>query len=248
MPTAAATSTAKATSAPRRRMIDAVLGQRRVVLHPPPGRIAPQANDLVTVCYLREGDAMSEPFDLIVIGGGSAARAAADKAESDYAARVALVERERWGGSCPNVACSPTKAYLVAAELAHDFNRRAPVLGIETGPARVDLARVRAWKESLKRTQEAWVRDLEAAGLTPISGQATFTGPHALRVGERELEADRILVATGSRTAVPPVEGIDDIDWLDHVSALDLTEVPRSLLVVGAGAVGLEFGQVFARF
>jgi mercuric reductase len=191
---------------------------------------------------------VGERFDLVVLGGGSAARDAANMAMRDYDARVALVERERWGGSCPNVACSPTKAYLVAAELAHDVNQRAPVLGIETGPARVDLGRVRAWKESLKRSQEEWVRHLEAAGTTAISGQATFTGPHTLRVGERELEADRILLATGSRTALPPVEGIDEIDWLDHVSALDLTEVPRSLLVVGAGAVGLEFGQTFARF
>jgi mercuric reductase len=122
------------------------------------------------------------------------------------------------------------------------------VLGIETGPARVDLARVREWKESLKRTQEEWVRDLESSGLTAITGQATFTGPRTLRVGDRELDADRILVATGSRTAVPPVEGIDEIDWLDHISALDLTEVPRSLLIVGCGAVGLEFGQMFSRF
>lgn len=187
-------------------------------------------------------------FDLVVLGGGSAARDAAMMAMRDYDARVALVERERWGGSCPNVACSPTKAYLVAAELAHDVTRRAPVLGIETGPARVDLARVREWKESLKRSQEEWVRDLEGSGFTAVTGQATFTGPKTLRVGERELDADRVLVATGSRTAVPPVEGIDEIDWLDHVSALDLDEVPRSLLVVGGGAVGLEFGQAFARF
>jgi pyruvate/2-oxoglutarate dehydrogenase complex dihydrolipoamide dehydrogenase (E3) component len=191
---------------------------------------------------------VGERFDLVMLGGGSAARDAANMAMRDYDARVALVERERWGGSCPNVACSPTKAYLVAAELAHDVNLRAPVLGIETGSARVDLARVRAWKESLKRSQDEWVRRLEGAGFAAITGQATFSGPHTLRVGERELEADRILIATGSRTALPPVEGIDEIDWLDHVSALDLTEVPRSLLVVGAGAVGLELGQAFARF
>jgi pyruvate/2-oxoglutarate dehydrogenase complex dihydrolipoamide dehydrogenase (E3) component len=187
-------------------------------------------------------------FDLVVLGGGSAARDAAMMATRDYDARVALVERERWGGSCPNVACSPTKAYLVAAELAHDVTSRAPVLGIETGPAQVDLARVREWKESLKRSQEEWVRDLEGSGLTAVTGQGTFTGPKTLRVGEQELDADRILVATGSRTAVPPIEGIDEIDWLDHVSALDLDEVPRSLFVVGCGAVGLEFGQAFARF
>jgi mercuric reductase len=191
---------------------------------------------------------VGERFDLVVLGGGSAARDAANMAMRDYDARVALVERERWGGSCPNVACSPTKAYLVAAELAHDANTRAAVIGIETGGAKVDLARVRVWKESLKKSQEQWVRDLESSGFAAITGQATFTGPRTLRVGERELEAERILVATGSRTAVPPVEGIDEIDWLDHVSALDLNEVPRSLLVVGAGAVGLEFGQAFSRF
>ncbi|HSC50582.1 MAG TPA: NAD(P)/FAD-dependent oxidoreductase, partial [Gaiellaceae bacterium] len=69
-----------------------------------------------------------------------------------------------------------------------------------------------------------------------------------VRVGEHELAAERILIATGSRTAVPPVEGIEDVGWIDHVSALDLDELPRSLLVVGAGAVGLEFGQAFSRF
>jgi len=187
-------------------------------------------------------------FDLVVLGGGSAARDAANMAMRDYDARVALVERERWGGSCPNVACSPTKAYLVAAELAHDINTRAPVIGIETGGAKVDLARVRAWKESLKKSQEQWLQDLEGSGFVTFTGQATFTGSRTLRVGERELDSDRFLVATGSRTAVPPVEGIEEIDWLDHVSALDLTEVPRSLLVIGAGAVGLEFGQAFSRF
>jgi len=97
---------------------------------------------------------MSEQFDLIVLGGGSAARDAAGRAAREHDARVALVERERWGGSCPNVACTPTKAYLVAAELAHDVNELAPAMGIEAGPATVDLARLRAWKESLKKPQD----------------------------------------------------------------------------------------------
>src|SRR5436309_15246660 len=99
---------------------------------------------------------MKERFDLIVIGGGSAARDAAGKAAREHGARVALVEKERWGGSCPNVACTPTKAYLVAAELAFDVNTLAARIGIDSGPARVDRARVRAWKESLKKPQERW--------------------------------------------------------------------------------------------
>src|SRR5690349_12909192 len=104
---------------------------------------------------------MGERFDLVVLGGGSAARAEANMAMRDDDARVALVERERCGGSCPNVACSPAKAYLVAAELAHDARTRASMIGIGAGGAAVDLARVRECKESLKKSQEQWVRDLE---------------------------------------------------------------------------------------
>jgi mercuric reductase len=191
---------------------------------------------------------MAERFDLIVIGGGSAARDAAGMAAREHGARVALVEKERWGGSCPNVACSPTKAYLVAAELAHDASTLAARIGVKTGGVGVELARVREWKESLKKSQEQWVSDLEAAGFATFTGEASLVDTRTVRVGEHELEAERILIATGSRTAVPPVEGLAEVGWVDHVSALDLTELPRSLLVVGAGAVGLEFGQAFARF
>ncbi len=82
---------------------------------------------------------MANEYDLIVIGGGSAARDAANRAAKRYGARVALVERERWGGSCPNVACTPTKAYLVAADLAHGIATLAGKLGIEVGPATANL-------------------------------------------------------------------------------------------------------------
>ena len=191
---------------------------------------------------------MSEQFDLIVLGGGSAARDAANKAARAHGAQVALVERERWGGSCPNVACTPTKAYLVAAELAHDVNTLASKLGIDAGPATIDLARVRARKDSLKKSQDQWVDDLMEQGFAAYTGEASFLDAHRVRVGELVLEAERILIATGSRTAVPPIEGIEEVGWIDHISALELTEPPESLLVVGAGAVGLEFGQMFHRF
>jgi mercuric reductase len=190
----------------------------------------------------------TERYDLIVIGAGSAARDAADKAAKEYGAKVALIERERWGGSCPNVACSPSKAYLVAAHLAHDIDTLANKLGIEVGPATTNLAKVKARKESLKKPQPKWVEDLQAAGFDTYEGTASFVDAHTVRVGETELTADKILIATGSRTAVPPIEGIQEIDWLDHVSALEIEELPESLLVCGAGAVGLEFGQAFSRF
>jgi mercuric reductase len=191
---------------------------------------------------------MSEQFDLIVIGGGSAARAGAEKAAREHGAGVALVERERWGGSCPNVACQPTKAYLVAAELVHDVNALAETIGIEAGPAKPNLTRIHAWKDSFKKPQPKWVEELEARSYSTFTGEATLVNARTVRVGDDELEADRILIATGSRTAIPPIEGIEDVAWIDHVAALELTEAPESLLVVGCGPVGLEFGQIFARF
>ena len=190
----------------------------------------------------------SQHYDLIVIGAGSAARDGAMKAARHYGAKVALIEKERWGGSCPNVACSPTKAYLVAAHLAHDINTLANERGIEVGPATTNLGKVKRWKETLKKPQAKWVEQLQAAGFDTYDGTASFVDAHTVKVGDAELRADKILIATGSRTAVPPIEGIDQIDWLDHISALELEELPKRLLVCGAGAVGLEFGQAFARF
>ena len=187
-------------------------------------------------------------YDLIVLGSGSAARDGAAKAAQQCGASVALVESTRWGGSCPNVACKPTKAYLVVAELVHDVNELGEKLGLDVGPARIDLARVKARKDSLKKGDQKWMEDLQSAGFDTYGGMAELMDAGTIRVGDEELTAERILVATGSRTAVPPIEGIDDVDWIDHVSALELTELPESMLVVGAGPVGLEFAQIFARF
>jgi pyruvate/2-oxoglutarate dehydrogenase complex dihydrolipoamide dehydrogenase (E3) component len=190
----------------------------------------------------------TDRYDLIVLGAGSGARDGAGKASREYGAHVAIVERERWGGSCPNIACRPTKAYLVAAELMHDVRRHAGERGIDLPAPSIDLKRTVAWKNSLRRDQESWVEVLRDAGYGVYSGQAGFVDAQTVRVGEHELTADKILVATGGRTAVPPIPGIEDVDWIDHISALELDEVPESLLVVGAGPVGLEFAQIFARF
>jgi len=189
----------------------------------------------------------TEQFDLIVLGAGSAARDGAGKAKREYGANVAMLERERWGGSCPNVACRPTKAYLTAAELVHDINHEAANRGIRVSRAEIDMARLRAWKDSIRRDQKSWL-ELLGQSYTTVPGQASFVDEQTVRVGERELNAERILIATGGRTAVPPIPGIEQVDWLDHISALELERVPESLLVIGAGPVGLEFAQIFARF
>jgi mercuric reductase len=173
---------------------------------------------------------MNRHFDLIVLGSGSGARDGANKARDEFGAEVALIESTRWGGSCPNVACKPTKAYLVAAELAHDVNRLAGKLGIEVGSARANLARVKARKDQLVVPTETWMERLHGAGHATFDGFGSFVD------------------ATGSRTVEPPIEGLAEVGWIDHVSALELTELPESLLVVGGGPVGLEFAQMFSRF
>jgi mercuric reductase len=190
----------------------------------------------------------AERYDLIVLGSGSAARAGAGKAAQEHGARVALIEHWLWGGSCPNVACRPTKAYVVAAELMHDVRRHAGERGIDLPEPAIRLAQTRRWKDALRRDQQSWVQTLKEAGYAVVPGTAAFVDTQTVRVGEQELSGDRILVATGSRTAIPPISGIGDIEWIDHVSALELEEVPESLLVIGGGPVGLEFAQIFARF
>jgi len=190
----------------------------------------------------------TETYDLIVLGAGSAARDGAAKAQRQHGARVALVERTRWGGSCPNVACRPTKAYLVAAELMHDVRAHAAERGIDLPAPVLDLARTRAWKDSLRRDQNSWVELLRDSGNGVYPGQASFVDANTVHVEDVSLRAERVLIATGGRTAVPPIPGIEDVQWIDHISALELTEVPESLLVVGGGPVGLEFAQIFARF
>ena len=98
----------------------------------------------------------TEQFDLIVLGAGSAARDGAGKAKREHGANIAMIERERWGGSCPNIACRPTKAYLTAAELMHDINTQAENRGISVSKAEIELARTRACKDSIRRDQERW--------------------------------------------------------------------------------------------
>ena len=190
----------------------------------------------------------ADHYDLIVLGSGSAARDGAGKAVREFGARVALVEHRLWGGSCPHVACRPTKAYVVAAELMHDVEHHAAERGLDLPKPTIDLARTRAWKNSLRRDQQSWMQLLKDAGYGVFPGTASFVDAQTVRVGDQELSGERMLVATGSRTAVPPIPGIEGIDWIDHISALELEAVPESLLIVGGGPVGLEFAQIFARF
>src|SRR5579875_1274984 len=184
-------------------------------------------------------------YDLVVVGAGSAAFAAAIKAtEAGY--RVALVEHGTLGGTCVNVGCVPSKALLRAGELAWAAGHH-PFAGLTTSSGPVDLAALVAQKDELvDDLRKSKYADLVSDyGFTVIPGHARFTGPEVLEVDGRPISSRVYLVATGASPAVPPIPGLAEAGYLTSTSALELTEVPRRLVVIGANAIGLELGQFF---
>jgi len=188
----------------------------------------------------------STTYDLIVVGGGSAGLTAASFA-GRVGARVLLVDRERLGGDCLWAGCVPSKALIRCAAVAH-VARRGGEFGVVTEPV-VDFAGAMAHVR--RATAVIADRDspdmLEASGVNVAFGGARFLGPHRLRVGEREVEGHAVIIATGARPRWPAIPGLEAAGYLDHVSLWSLAALPRRLVVVGGGPVGVEMAQAFAR-
>jgi pyruvate/2-oxoglutarate dehydrogenase complex dihydrolipoamide dehydrogenase (E3) component len=187
-------------------------------------------------------------YEAIVIGSGQAGNPLSrDLADLGWA--VALIEKEYLGGTCINTGCTPTKTMVASAQVAH-YARNAGKWGINAGDVRVDLARIVARKDEIvgqwRSSLEKKVEDRKTLHL--YRGQARFTGPHQVRVGDEVLESERIFIDTGTRPIVPRLEGLSQIDFLDNAGLMRLTSVPEHLLVLGGGYIGLEFGQMFRRF
>ena len=187
--------------------------------------------------------------NVIVIGGGPGGYVAALRA-AQLGASVTLIEAEHLGGVCLNVGCIPTKALLASAEVLHTVARAAE-FGVRTGAPEADWPTMQARKEQVVAKMVGGVRMLlERAGVTTVQGWARFVGPAQVAVagpaGERTLSAGRFIVATGSSPLRLPIPGADLPGVLDSTGALALEALPGSLLVVGGGAVGLEFASLFA--
>lgn len=184
-------------------------------------------------------------YDLLVLGGGSAAFAAAITAR-EAGARVALAEAGTLGGTCVNVGCVPSKALLAAAELAWRAGHH-PFAGLATSSGPVDLAALVAQKDELvAELRQAKYAELAGAyGFELLAGRARFTSPDTVEVNGRPVRAGAVLLATGASPTAPPIPGLAEAGYLTSSSALDLTQVPRRLAVLGASAVGLELGQYF---
>ena len=184
-------------------------------------------------------------YDLAVIGSGSAAFAAAIRAR-DLDARVALIEANTIGGTCVNVGCVPSKAMLAAAE-AYDRARSDPFPGITTQATTLELKAMVAGKDELVAflRESKYVDVADSYGFELIRAQASFQDAHTLAVDGRSIRADAILIASGASPAIPPIPGLAKTGYLTSTTALELTDMPEHLIVIGANAVGLEMGQLF---
>ncbi|MEO8371222.1 MAG: FAD-containing oxidoreductase, partial [Candidatus Solibacter sp.] len=191
---------------------------------------------------------MSRHFDAIVIGTGQAGPYLTGRL-AGAGMKVAVVERKRFGGTCVNNGCIPTKTMVASAYAAH-LARRAAEFGVVVPEVRVDMARVKARKDAIlgesRDGLEGWLKGME--NCTVYQGHARFEGPHEVSVGEERLEADRIFINVGGRAAAPAIEGIESVPYLNNSSMMDVDYLPRHLIVVGGSYIGLEFGQMFRRF
>lgn len=186
-------------------------------------------------------------YDLVVIGSGSAAFAAAIRA-TEAGARVALMESNVVGGTCVNVGCVPSKAMLAPAD-AYFRAGHHPFAGIQTSANGVDLGAMVDSKAKLvdQLRAEKYLDLAKAYGFTVCHGLAEFVDPETIECGGEQLRARAYLIAVGASPAIPPIDSLKDAGYLTSTTALKLREPPGELAVIGANAIGLEMGQLFMR-
>jgi pyruvate/2-oxoglutarate dehydrogenase complex dihydrolipoamide dehydrogenase (E3) component len=188
-------------------------------------------------------------FDAIIIGAGQAGPSLARRLAAS-GNHVAIVERARFGGTCVNTGCTPTKALVASAYAAH-LARRAGDYGVAiAGPITVDMKRVKARKEQIvaasRNGVEASLRRTER--ITVVQGHAQFVSNNEIAVAGEMLRAPRIFLNVGARPAIPSIPGLDSVAYLTSSTILDLDVVPDHLVVIGGSYVGLEFAQIYRRF
>jgi pyruvate/2-oxoglutarate dehydrogenase complex dihydrolipoamide dehydrogenase (E3) component len=192
---------------------------------------------------------MTTKFDAIVIGTGQAGPYITRRLAGS-GMKVAIVERKFFGGTCVNTGCIPTKAMVASAYAAH-LARRGAEFGVEIdGGVRVDMQKVSARKTAISmQSRNGLETSLKTpANCTVLEGHARFESAHEVSVGAERITAERIFINVGGRAVVPPMPGVDDIEYLTNSSMMGVDFLPRHLIVVGGSYIGLEFGQMFRRF
>ena len=191
---------------------------------------------------------MTTTYDAIIIGTGQAGPFLAQRL-STAGMKVAIIERKLFGGTCVNTGCIPTKTLVASAYAAH-LVRRAAEFGVDSGGVNVDMKRVKARKDAVSGQSriglETWLKKMK--NCTVYEGHARFESPREVSVGSDRLTADRIFINVGGRAAVPQMAGLEQVEYLTNSSMMDIDFLPRHLIIVGGGYIGLEFGQMYRRF
>jgi len=192
---------------------------------------------------------VSRNFDAIIIGTGQAGPSLAAR----FAAAgmtVAIIERHKFGGTCVNTGCIPTKTLVASAYAAHVARRGAEYGFAVNGDLRVDMKRVKARKDEVSgrsnRGVEEWLRGLD--NCTVIQGHARFQSSRTVLVNDEVLQAGKIFINVGGRASVPAIPGIDEVSFLTNSSMMEVDFLPDHLVIVGGSYVGLEFAQMYRRF
>jgi dihydrolipoamide dehydrogenase len=193
----------------------------------------------------------SHSYDLLVIGAGPAGSGASSTA-AEQGHRVALVERDKIGGTCLNYGCDPTKALLYIADML-DKARDAKRYGLNLAGATANWPAVQAWITQLVDEVRGGNDDkarsnLSKQGIDVLKGEARFQSSHEVAVGEQTIHAEQIVIATGSQAVVPDIPGLRDAGFITNKQATWLPKLPGRLAIVGGGPIGVEFAQLFQRF
>jgi pyruvate/2-oxoglutarate dehydrogenase complex dihydrolipoamide dehydrogenase (E3) component len=197
---------------------------------------------------------MSQPehYDVLILGSGGGGKLTAWH-NGGSGRRVAVVERKWIGGSCPNVACLPSKNEIHSAEAAH-FARNGAEFGVITGPVKVDMAKVRQRKRDMvDRLIAAHLKNYKESGAELVMGNGRFVAPKTLEVslndgGTRTLTGTQVFINVGTHAAIPNVPGLEAAKPMTHIEALELDVLPAHLIVIGGGYAGLELTQAYRRF
>ena len=186
-------------------------------------------------------------YNLVAIGGGTAGLVAA-AGSAGLGARVALIERDLLGGDCLNVGCVPSKGIISAARVAATM-RAGTEFGVAAQEIRIDfgkaMERMRRLRASISHNDSA--QRFASLGVDVFLGQGRFTSANTIAVGGKTLRFKKACIATGARAAAPPIPGLDQVRYLTNETVFSLTELPRRFGVIGAGPIGCELAQTFAR-
>ena len=190
---------------------------------------------------------MTKRYDLLILGGGAAAFSAAIRADRN-SAKALMIDGGTIGGTCVNVGCVPSKRLLaVGDQFFRVANHRFVGLKLEDGWSAEFRSVIRSKDELVEGLRKSKYQDVLASlkGVEYVPGHAGFVSPHEVKVGKERYEGEKIVIATGSSPTVPPIRGIEKVDFLTNVQALSLKERPDSMIVLGGRALGLEFAQMY---